>query len=84
MEVSFEAALAKAISWRVDFDEITNYTVKGNALRRFACKVALITTAEHDQSQELVDMLQTFERLCFGWLSYSTQWTILKPHPLLP
>jgi hypothetical protein len=56
IEISFENALAKTISWRVDFDEFTNYTVKGDAQRSFAFKISLITSSEHDRSLELVEL----------------------------
>ncbi len=59
--------------------------MKGDATRSFECEINFITTEENmKQAHGLKEIVRLIERLCFGWLIYKVNWTIIKSHPLLP
>ena len=83
LEQCYSDILALPISWKIDFTERTSYTVKGDAKRSFVCEISLITSSAMRDSEDLKVMIQSIERLCFGWLNFRVVWTVIKDYPLL-
>jgi hypothetical protein len=55
VEGAYSETLAGCISWRIDYIDKTNYNVRGDAQRSFACEVHLITMGE--EIDGLIDLL---------------------------
>ena len=83
LEQCYSDILALPISWKIEFTERTSYTVKGDAKRSFVCEISLITSSAMRESEDLKMMVQSIERLCFGWLNFRVVWTVIKDYPLL-
>jgi hypothetical protein len=56
--------------------------VKGDAQRSFAIEIQLITQGE--EIDGLTELLQSIEGLCFGWMSFRVQWSVVKEQLMLP
>jgi hypothetical protein len=82
LESTYTDALSQAVSWRIDFTERTSYVVIGEGQRCFQCDIFVITINEN--ADNLKGVIQTIERLCFGWLVFKVNWTVVKSHKLLP
>ena len=84
IELQYSQVLKNTLSWKIDFTELTNYTVKGDATRSFDCHMNVITSEEHKSSPELKELIRTLERLCFGWLSFHVTWHLIKNFKVFP
>jgi len=83
IETSFSDALTQAISYRIDLVELNTYTINCEAEKGFNCEMFFITYQDSDCCEEICELIQQVERICFEWATLKVNWTIIKAQKLL-